>query len=507
VNVLLITTDQHKATTLGAYGDPLGATPELDSLASQGTTFTRCRTQNPFCQPARATILTGTHPSTHGVVRNGIDLPDDAVADSIATHLARAGYATALFGKGHYASYFPDYPTGRVESVTDSARVPPDWHGPYFGFEHVEMVNDVHNVRVAPGAGQWNWGFGPPPFGLHYARYLFRDGYERGVERLRLMQPEAAGGKWGHTQTWKNQVPEEDHPTTWTADRAIEWLASVDGPFFACVNFADPHHPFDPPRPWCDRYDPADMREVLPVPHAGEFTAKPPMHEAWTRGFRGSPYEWANPGWALFSEEEQLTILAAYYGMISQIDHQVGRILSALDERGLADDTLVAFTADHGDYMGDHQMILKGPIHYEALVRVPLLVRGPGYAAGGVVDDPVGTIDLAPSLAQACGISAPPDFEGQPLLDGGREHVLTEDDTLRGTLQFRTLTTHHWRLTRDLNRPDGGELYDLADDPGELTNRWSDPALASARSDLLTTLDDVMRHDLGRELPQVCVAG
>ena len=110
--------------------------------------------------------------------------------------------------------------------------------------------------------------------------------------------------------------------------------------------------------------------------------------------------------------------------MIHQIDHQVGRILAALDARGLAGDTLVIFSADHGDYMGDHQMILKGPIHYEALIRVPLLVRGSGFGAGAVVDDPVGTIDLAPTCLRACGIELPASLEGQPLLAGARDHVL-----------------------------------------------------------------------------------
>ena len=149
MNVLLITTDQQKATTIGAYGDPMGATPVLDRLAAAGTVFTRCRTQNPFCQPARATILTGMYPSTHGVIRNGIDVPDDAAADSLATRLARAGCTTALFGKAHFASYFPDYPTGRIESVVDSALVSPEWHGPYFGFDHVELMTDVFREALS----------------------------------------------------------------------------------------------------------------------------------------------------------------------------------------------------------------------------------------------------------------------------------------------------------------------------------------------------------------------
>jgi len=199
--------------------------------------------------------------------------------------------------------------------------------------------------------------------------------------------------------------------------------------------------------------------------------------------------------------------LAAYYGMIAQIDHQVGRILALLEARGFSSETLVLFTADHGDYMGDHGMILKGPIHYESLVRVPLLVRGPGFVRGARVDDPVGTIDVAPTALRAAGLPIPKAMEGRPFGEGPREHVLTEDDILRGILAFRTLTTRRWRITRNERDPEGGELYDLQEDPGELVNRWADPARASVRSDLLAALDDVMRHDLGRTLPVVCQAG
>jgi arylsulfatase A-like enzyme len=507
MNVLLITTDQQKATTIGAYGDPLGATPVLDRLAATGTRFTSCRTQNPFCQPARASILTGQYPSTHGVIRNGIDLPAEVSADSVATLFADAGFATAFVGKAHFASYFPDFPTGSVESVPDSALVPADWCGPYFGFVHADLVTDVHNIRLAPHAGRWNWGFGPPPMGLHYARYLFRDGRARGLERLRLMQPEAAGRTWDALQTWPNQLPEEDHHTTWIADRAIDWLRRVERPFFAWVSFPDPHHPFDPPRPWCDRYRAADMLEVLPVAHPEEFEGKPDFHRFWTTGFRGTEWEWTNPGWALFSREEQCTILAHYYGMIAQLDHAVGRVLAALDEHGIADDTLVIFTADHGDYMGDHQMMLKAPIHYESLIRVPLIVRGPGFAPGEVATDPVGTIDIAPTALAACGLPVAAGMQGRPLADRTREYALTEDDMLRGSFAFRTLTTRRYRMTVDQVVAERSELYDLADDPGELVNRWSDAALRGVRGDLLALLERVMRPDLGRELPQVCQAG
>ncbi len=491
MNVLLVTTDQQRADSIGAYGNPVCSTPTLDALAAAGTRFDAARTQHMLCQPARATILTGQYPSTHGVTCNGIDLPERAAGDSVATHLAYAGYRTALFGKAHFASVYPLVPTGRLESVEGSALMPDGWTGPYFGFEHAELVLFGHNMRMAPLQGGWNWCFGPAPMGLHYGRWLARHGARRDRELLALMEPEAAGAVWDHTQTWRNQLPEEEHPTTWVADRAIEWLRAVDEPFFAWVSFTDPHHPMDPPAPWCDRYDPADVLDVLPEPHPEEFDSKPGLHRAWTRGARGTPFEFANPGGALYTREELARMTARYYGMVTQLDHQIGRILSVLDERGVGDDTLVVVTTDHGEFLGHHQMIFKGPIHYDDLLRVPLIVRGPGFAAGEVVRDPVGTIDLAPTALRAVGVAVPDAMEGRPLLDGPREYVLTENDFDIGfRVRLRTITTHRYKLTVDLDVEANGELYDLDDDPGELVNRWSDPAYGSTRSDLAATLDE-----------------
>jgi arylsulfatase A-like enzyme len=189
--------------------------------------------------------------------------------------------------------------------------------------------------------------------------------------------------------------------------------------------------------------------------------------------------------------------------MISQLDHQIGRLLTTLDEIGLADDTLVAVSTDHGEFLGEHQMIFKGPFAYDSLLRVPLLVRGPGFEAGAVVDDPVGTIDLAPTALNAAGLPVPPRMEGRPLLDGNHEYTITENDfqiVLRHPM--RTLATRRFKLTRYEKQPDVGELYDLDDDPGELVNRWDDAAYRSARADLLATLDDVVNHHV-RSLPMV----
>jgi arylsulfatase A-like enzyme len=499
MNILLITTDQQRADTLGVEGSPLGATPRLDAFAREGTRYAAARTQNPLCQPARATILTGTYPSTHGVTCNGIDLPFDAADRSVATLLGAAGYRTALIGKAHFATAFPFAPTGRVESVEGSARVDPQWRGPYFGFDHAELMLFGHNLRIADLMGRWNWIYGPPPFGLHYAQYLFRDGFDRGVARLEAMQPEAAGATWDITQTWRNALPEEDHPTTWTADRACEWLRTVDGPFFGWISFSDPHHPMDAPAPWCDRYDPVDVLEVLPAIHPDEFDTKPSLHESLAHGVRQAQMEWANPGGANYTREQMAMLTAGYYGMVAQLDHAIGRVLDTLAERGLADDTLVIITTDHGEFLGEHQMIFKGPFGYDSLLHVPLLARGPGVVAGAVVADPVGTIDLAPTMLQAAGLDVPSWMEGRPLDGSPREHVLTENDfSILASIPMRTLTTTRYKLHHYDAAPIG-ELYDLQEDPGEIVNRFGDPAYTAIRSDLEALLDDVRNHDVRHE--------
>ena len=506
MNVLLITTDQQRADSIGVYGNPVCKTPHLDRLAAQGTRYTACRTQNPYCQPSRATILTGTYPSTHGVTSNGIDLPDDATERALSTLLGAVGFRTGFIGKAHFASTYPVLPTGKLESVPGSALMADDWHGPYFGFDDVELLLFGHNMRIAPLMGQWTWCFGPPPFGLHYASWLFRDGEAAGIERLRLMQPEAAGAEWDHTQTWKSALPEEHHPTTWIGDRAVAFLDDVaagDRPFFAWVSFPDPHHPMDPPAPWSALYSADDVRPYLPEKRSDDHDDKPPIHAAWARGARGTPMEWANPGGATLTDDELATMTAGYYAMVSQLDHQIGRVVGHLDQLGITDDTLVIVTTDHGELLGDHQMVFKGPLHYDGLLRLPLIIRGPGFPAGAVVDDPVGTIDLAPTALAAAGIDRPAWMEGSvlpPLDDSPREHVLTENDhQMVIKLPLRTITTRRWKLTRYERTPDVGELYDLESDPGEFDNRWADPGCTSVKDDLLALLDDVMNHDVRRE--------
>jgi arylsulfatase A-like enzyme len=495
MNVLLVTTDQQRADTIGAYGSTLGATPHVDRLAAEGTRFDLCRTQNPYCQPSRATILTGRYPSSHGVHSNGVDFPGDEVGSTLSAMLGAAGWTTAFRGKGHFASTYPRTPTGALESVAGSAAMREGWRGPYMGFADVELVIFGHHIHPEGAARPEHWG--PPPRGLHYARFLFRDGEAAGLRRLDLMNKEAALRPSPAPETWASALAEEDHPTTWVADRTIDFLRGVDRrrPWFCWASFTDPHHPMDPPAPWCDRYRAADM--TLPERRPGELDRKPPFHRFWANGLP-EPMAWANPGGARLSEREMAEMMAGYYGMVAQLDHAIGRLARALDDTGQADDTLVVVTTDHGELLGDHQMLFKGPLHYDGLLRVPLVVRGPGVTRG-VVREPVGTIDLVPTILERAGLPIPATVEGRSLarfLAGApdeRAWVLTENDHEMGMRAYlRTITTKRWVLTRYESSPDVGELYDRGVDPGEFENRWDDPACAGVRRDLLALLAEVV---------------
>jgi arylsulfatase A-like enzyme len=233
--------------------------------------------------------------------------------------------------------------------------------------------------------------------------------------------------------------------------------------------------------------------------HADEFDAKPPLHRILSQGLRGRTLEWANPGGATLTREELARMTAGYYGMVAQLDHAIGRVLDVLDERGIADDTLVIITTDHGEFLGEHQLIFKGPFGYDSLLRVPLVLRGPGVGAGSVVDAPVGTIDVAPTILRAAGVPVPPWMEGGALGQPAREYVLTENDfDIVASIPMRTITTARYKLHRYLDAP-LGELYDLGEDPGEVVNRYDDPAYAATRSDLAALLDEVMNHDVRKE--------
>ena len=493
-NILLITSDQQRADCNGFENKNI-KTPHIDRIAREGTRFSACITPNLVCQPSRAAILTGMLPLTHGVWDNGVDLDPAVGEQGFAGTLGRAGYQTAFIGKAHFSTKSTFAATGSPECNKSQAKYGPNWFGPYMGFQHCELVALGHLHRTRP--------LEDPAVG-HYERWLISRG---GGEGIKLWAAETRPGT-GAAQTWNSALPAAWHSSTWIADRAINWVNDASRkaePFCAWVSFPDPHHAFDCPEPWSLMYDPKDM--VLPKHRTRDLERRPWWHKAQ---LEGKP-QLADPVMLKFRAEgsrvpdqtdAQLAEMTAnYYGMISQVDHNVGRIMSALESAGVLDNTLVIYTTDHGDLLGNHGLYLKGPTPYEDLLRVTMVARGPGVASRQLVVEPMSTLDLAATFCERAGAALPEGVQSRSLnklLAGGAEtrdvaysewHV--HPSRCGVALKLRTVRTQKFKCTFELESG-AGEMYDLWNDPEEMNNLFNDPGYAHVQKEL---------HDMMRARP------
>jgi arylsulfatase A-like enzyme len=502
-NILLITSDQQRADCFGFEGRKI-KTPHLDSLARDGTRFSACITPNVVCQPSRASILTGLLPSSHGVSDNGIDLPEPTGNQGFAGLLGQSGYATGMIGKAHFATYLTFSPTGSPECIESSARFGPSWTGPYMGFERADLMLLGHNY----------WLPYKPPRGLQYEAWYHGDG--RGDEKNA-----AYAGYSPRTptpQTYHSQLPEAWHNSTWVGNKTIDFMREhKDEPFCAWASFPDPHHPFDAPEPWSLLHHPDEVD--IPEHRTRDFDSRPWWHRAAVETVPQLSGELLKMR-SEYSRIPQLSdaqlreLTANYYGMISLIDHNVGRILTELNDLGLADDTIVIFTSDHGDWLGDHGLVLKGPMMYDGLLRVGLIMRGPGIPAGRLIPDPVSTVDLCSTIVDYAGAAAegPTDSVSlRPLLEGdaSRDFAYNEWDLRAGrvglALDLRTVRTQRHRMTTEL-KSESGELYDLHEDPHEMVNRYDEPAYSAVRRELTDMIASSRSSKPSPELPVVGTA-
>lgn len=505
-NILLITTDQHRGDCLGYAGRRV-KTPHIDLLARNGTHFSACITPNVVCQPSRASMLTGLLPLTHGVCDNGIDLDLRTGEAGFAGSLAAAGYDTGFIGKAHFSTHHTFEATGRPECQYSEAALGPGWNGPYMGFEHVELVVEGHNY----------WLPTPLPGGLHHSRWHYGDG--QGELRNQLYQKDL-GPPSGAPQTFNSALPAAWHNSAWIGDRTIEYLRrhGQERPFCLWASFPDPHHPFDCPEPWSRLHYPDEVD--LPRHRSTDYDRRPwwhrasmeskPMGNAAVQALRQNFSRMPTP-----SEAALRRITANYYGMISLVDHQVGRVMKALAEYGLDRDTIVIFTSDHGEWLGDHGLMLKGPMPYEGLLRVAMVASGPGIEAGRQVADPVSTLDLAATLYDYGGASALGPVHGRslrPLLEGrdaGRAFALSEWDVAASRcgveLKLRTARTRDWKLTLELDSG-AGEMYCLAEDPDEMDNLFDDPGYAARRRELTDMIRSRPADQLPARLPASGIA-
>lgn len=518
-NFLVFVVDQLCATHLGCYGNAMVATPNIDSLAQRGWRAEQCFVASPLCMPNRASMLTGRMPSVHGVRHNGIPL--SLGTTTIADVLRDAGYFTSLIGKGHLQNVTgmpPLFPPGRQPLARHAHRLyagdyaqesvlrwdsDPEFRlqTPYYGFDHNDLVIEHGEV----GGGD-------------YGRWLRREHPEiaaRTGKEHALPAPEYELVKIG--QAWRARVPEELHPTAWIADRTITRLAQAKDrkqAFFTYCSFPDPHHPYTPPGRFWDMYRPEDV--VLPESF---HSSTPPPHLAWLRAQRdtGKAVKHSVACFAA-SEREVREAIALNYGSIAFIDEQIGRVLRAVHELGLDKDTVILFTSDHGDFAGDHQLLLKGPLHYRSVVRAPLIWCDPASEASRVDPGLYSAIDLAPTILDRAGLEGYNGIQGLSFLpavtDGlsiARDAVLIEEEGQRTILGFdspvrmRTLITQDYRFSL-YDGVDWGELYDLSLDPHEQHNLWDDDQYRAVRQEMVMLLARTMLHYVDRNPPPTALA-
>ena len=450
VNFLFIITDQQRADHLGCYGNPVVQTPNIDAIAKSGTRFDRFYVATPICMPNRATLMTGRMPSLHGARQNGIPLP--LTATTFADIMRAAGYDTGLVGKCHLQSINDAMPKiGMPEPDPD--RLPPpnhlreadkSWplHGrydqefpstwlsepdfeptlPYYGFDHVELAIG-HGDKTVGHYERWLKARHPDPASLCGA------------------QNQLPGNDYIAPQAWRTRMPEELYSTSYVAERTIAFLERHAGgdrnPFFLQCSFPDPHHPFTPPGKYWEMYDPRAIA-LPPSFQSGERPIPSHLQELYDERALNKANKDGQRTFAV-NEREAREAIALTYGMITMIDDAIGRILSRLKSLGLGSNTVVVFTTDHGDFMGDHQLLLKGALHYRGLIRVPFIWSDPVAERRGLTNSALcGTLDLTRTILDRAGLEGHNGMQGQSLLPAvegqatGHDSLVIEEHQRRG---------------------------------------------------------------------------
>jgi len=445
-NVLFLISDDMN-NSQGCYGHPLAQTPNIDRLAARGVRFELAYCQFPLCGPSRNSMLTGLYPNSTGILAN-----QEIFRQTIPSHQSLpqafrlAGYFAARIGKLYHYNV--------PKSIGTNGHDDP---------------------------GSWELELNPA-------------GCDRLEEEPHIFS--LVPGQFGGTLSWYASPRSDQYHTDGLLAADAEWVLErcarqKDRPFFLAVGFYRPHTPYVSPKPYFDRYPEGQMPVVqgvkedqadLPAPALGSFK----------------------------KEQEKLTdelrrqCVQAYFASTTFMDAQVGRVLDALKRLGLAENTIVVFTSDHGYHLGEHGLWQKMSL-FEESARVPLVIAAPGMSPeGAVAKAPVGLIDLYPTLAELCGVKAPENLQGQslaPMLKdpGAAGRGWTLSQVTRGGRKSESrffgyaLRTPRWRYTEWADGEQGRELYDHDGDPRELKNLADDPAHAETVAQLSRQLREAVK--------------
>lgn len=478
-NILLIMTDQQRYDSLGCYGFEAACTPNLDQLAADGVLFERDYVNNPVCTPSRASMFTGKHLPGHGVYRLYDNLADGETL--FTRYLQDIGYQTALFGKLHVSS----------THCEAEQRHPND------GFDVYEWCLEGCLCMDSPYQAYAQW--------LRNSNPEF---YDRMRKELRGV---------GH-------VPRQYHMTHWAAERTISFIDGWNGnrPFFCMMSIFDPHNPYD-------GY-PLEMEELVDVSKIPDPLIREDGFEGRPAGLRREHHGSYLGDFDKFSMNDLRKMRQGYHVAVAFADIEIGRVLAALERRGIADNTLVIFTSDHGDMLGDHCLLVKGAFFYDPCTRVPLIMRWPArFGVRRRVPALVQNHDLAATILAAAGVDEaaaekimPESRDLIPLAAGEvkkiRDHavccyrnsgICSEptrtpyfDPPIHATMiRDERHKLNIWHDARGNGQETEGELYDLNQDPFEVKNLWHSPQHRDIRLALTDQLLDCFagwERSLGR---------
>lgn len=427
-NVLLLVADQWRGDCLGIAGHPEVKTPYLDALAIQGARFSRAYSAVPSCIAARAALFTGMRPEHHGRVgyEDGVrwDYPN-----TLAGCFTQAGYQTQCVGKMHV---HPLRSRQGFEAV--------ELHDGYLHFNRSARIPRVYHQHIADDYFYWMQGMG-----------------HKDVTDTGLQCNSYPARPWVYEEAL--------HPTNWVTDRAIDFLRRRDRsqPFFLMASYVRPHPPYDPPECYMRPY----MTGALSMPPVGEWA--PEIGLSTHSGVHG-----------VADRTLLQQAMAGYYGCMTHVDHQMGRLMEVLGTEGDLQNTIVMFVSDHGEMMGDHHYMRKS-LPYEGSAHVPMILSGPGIPQGLVLDQVMELSDVMPTLLQAAGLEIPDSVDGQSamgLLNGQgkwREFV-------HGEHSYGQLSNHYIVSSRDkyvwFSQTGEEQYFDLAADPKELRNLAGRPETA-----------------------------
>lgn len=489
-NVLFIICDALRQDDLGCYGNTIVKTPNIDKLAQRGVRFTNYFCANAICMPNRASLLTGMYPNTHGARSNGMIM--DEHLPTLTNTLKKRGWHTAAIGKIHH-QFWMGSTSRKYKSAEDIASwvmnpeqqrlypVGDNFPLPYYGYEEVEVVSG--NGIVCSG---------------HYTKWL--------ENKNPQVSEEVKERCYDFRQLfdfYSAPIDEEYNSSTYITERTIAFLDRVgkneygDKPFYLHCSFNDPHYPIYPPDRLQEKYKPDDV----PLPKSFNEQKKIKNHKYLNEFLYTNPDAFFKKALLKEASEEDVKKLKALtYASIAYIDECVGKILNHLEEIGLSDNTIVIFTSDHGDLMGDHGLLFKGPCPFDGIMKIPLIWSNPEGGYEIVCDSLISSVDYTPTLLNLLKVKEkfqPPDMQGldmTPLFENPSQEIrdccyIEADEEMNPMVsRLRHLITNNYKMTIYEEMPNFGDLYDRKNDPLELNNLWDNPEYRDIKVKLMEKL-------------------